>query len=117
MIARLLHEGEMTTTATIPVTVRPEAAERVAELNMQRELEQMVEHTKQTVPGLRSIEVQLALPYDTGAETSIIIEATMDKPTLWPDSTLKDWSNWKIETFQPEVWTHFNLMFVLETVP
>ncbi len=37
---------------TFPVSITPEAAARVAELGMQAELERMLEHTRQTVPGL-----------------------------------------------------------------
>ncbi len=59
------------TPTTIRITVTPEAAVRVAELGMQAELDQMLEHTRQTVPGLKSIEVQETLPYDTGDETTI----------------------------------------------
>ena len=67
-------------TIAAPVTVTPEAMARIAELGMQAELERMLEHTRKTVPGLRAIEVQLALPYDTGNETSIVIEASRRVP-------------------------------------
>ena len=35
----------MSAPATVPVTITPEAAARVAELGLQAELERMVEHT------------------------------------------------------------------------
>lgn len=38
-------------TASVPITITPEAAARVAKLGMQAELERMLEHTRQTVPG------------------------------------------------------------------
>src|SRR5437870_5771116 len=52
-------EDQMATTATIPVNVSAEAAARVAELGMQREFEEMIEHAKQTLPGVRWIHVTL----------------------------------------------------------
>jgi hypothetical protein len=44
---------------TIPVTVAEDAAARVAQLGMQREFEQMIEHAKQALPHLRAIRVTL----------------------------------------------------------
>jgi hypothetical protein len=99
-------------TTTVPVTILPEAAQRVAELGMQPELERMLEHTQHTVPGLRSIEVQLALPYDTGDETGITIAATMDDPRLEYDSTDEEWGKWEVRTFPPEVCRYFVMLSV-----
>jgi hypothetical protein len=102
------------TMTTIPVTVTSKAAERVAELGMQAELERMLEHTRQKVPGLRSIEVQLALPYDTGDETSIVIQARRDNPHLSNDPTDWDWGGWKVDTFPPDVCRYFVMLSVYE---
>ena len=104
----------MITTTTIPVTVTPEAAERVAELGMQAELERMLEHSRQTVPGLRAIEVQLALPYDTGDETSVIIQATRAGPFRPEDPTQRKWDDWQMNSFSPDVYRHFILMTLHE---
>jgi hypothetical protein len=95
---------------TVPLTITPEAAARVAELGMQAELERMLDHTRQTVPGLRSIEVQLALPYDTGDETTLIIEVGMDDPYRLDDPTWEQWSYWQISTFPPHVCRYFTMM-------
>lgn len=97
-------------TTTVPVIITPEAAARVAELGMKAELERMLEHTRQTVSGLRSIEVQLALPYDTGDETSIIIEASMDDPHLEYDPTDTECGKWEVRTFSPDVCRYFVMM-------
>ncbi len=101
-------------TTTIPVTVTPEAAERVAELGMQAELECMLEHTRQTVPGLRSIEVRLALPYDTGDVPTIIIEAAKCFPARADEPTQTEWDDWQMNTFPPDVYRHFLLMTLQE---
>jgi hypothetical protein len=101
-------------TTTAPVLVTPEAAQRVAELGMQAELERMLEHTRQTVPGLRAIEVQLAWPYDTGDETSLVIEVTRDDPHLGYDPIDSIWGEWKVKTFPPDVCRYFVMMSVYE---
>lgn len=100
------------TTTTIPVTVTPEATARVAELSMQAELERMLEYTRQTVPGLRAIEVREALPYDTGDETTIVIDAIRDNPQLPDDPTQRHWGAWQCDTFPPEVCHYFVLLSV-----
>jgi hypothetical protein len=102
----------MVNTPMIPVKVTPEAAERVAELGMQRELEQMLAHALRTLPGLRSLEVQLELPYDTGDETRITIEATRDKPNSIPDPAWQPWHDWVVSAFPPDVWSMIGLMSV-----
>jgi hypothetical protein len=99
---------------TIPITVKPEAAARVAELGMQAELERMLEHTLQTVPGLRSIEVQEALPYDTGDETTILILATLAESHPEYDRTDSAWGRWKVTTFPPDVCRYFVMMTMPE---
>jgi hypothetical protein len=104
----------MSATTTVPVTITPEAAARVAELGMQKEFDQMLEHTRQVVPGLRAIKVELALPYDTGSEPGITIEAYRSDPWVPNDPTEWNWGRWKIETFPPEVCEHFVMMTLFD---
>src|SRR5262249_20382951 len=100
----------MSAPATVPVTITPEAADRVAELGMQAELEQRVEHARQTIPGLRRIDVTLTSPYDDRPEPGIDIEAYTERPFVEGDRTWSDWGRWKVTTFPPEVCEHFVLM-------
>src|SRR4051794_40335597 len=92
---------------TIPVTVTPEAAARLAELGMQPQLEQMLEHTRQTILRLKRLQVELAEPYDTGSEPGITIWGYCDQPYLPGDLSRRAWGNWKVTTFPPEVCQHF----------
>ncbi len=108
-------EKNSVNTSTVPVTITPEAAARIAELGMQAELDRMLEHTRLTVPGLRAIEVQLALPYDTGDETTLVIQATRSDRQLPYDPTEDEWDAWKIETFLPDVYRYFVLLTVYES--
>ena len=107
----------MNPTTTIPVVVTPEAAARVAELGMQRELDIMVQHALQTVPGLRSVEVQLALPYDTGDETRITIEAMADLDADGHFQAEKQYGTWVINTFAPAICAYIHLLTVPGTTP
>jgi hypothetical protein len=77
-----------------------------------KEVDRMLEHIRQSVPGLRGVEVQLALPYDTGDETSILIRATMADPHLPYDRTEDQLSDWKIDTFPPDVCRYFIILTV-----
>jgi hypothetical protein len=101
---------------TIPATIAPEAAARVAELGMQRELEQMLDFLRQEVAGVLSVDVQLALPYDTGDETSIVLEVPLDRP--WSDaSARRQIRDWKIRAFPPQVNRYFAILTVTTPLP
>jgi hypothetical protein len=100
----------MATPTTIPVTVTPEAAARVAELGMQRELDEMVQHTLETIPGLQSIKVVLELPYDTGEEDRITIEAAVDRKTPGLYEADEQWGRWAINRYPSRVLAYMNLL-------
>jgi hypothetical protein len=102
-------------TMTIPVRVSPEAEARVAQLGVRRELEIMLEHTKEVVPGLRSITVSLEDRYDHGDEPVLLISAEVPGPGSVDDPTQRLWDRWVIETFPPEVLEHFCFMEVFGT--
>ena len=100
---------------TIPVTVAEDAAARVAQLGMQRELEQLIEHAKQALPHLDAIRVTLEYnPECPHEDPSVVIWAhRSDKPapgTL--DQTVSDYSEWKVRTFPPEVCINFTVLSV-----
>jgi hypothetical protein len=98
----------MSTVTPIPVLVSHDAAARVGELGMRAELDQMLAHTRQVVPGLRKIEVTLALPYDAGCEPELSITAHSDQPFRDGDRTSWNWGEWQVDTFPPQVWQHFS---------
>jgi len=102
-------EAEMTP-ETIPVTIAPEAARRVAELAMQAELHQMIEHTLASVSHLVQLDVVLEERFDLGGEPGITLwalRAVSDGPE---DRTERDWGQWKVGTFPPRVCQHFALL-------
>jgi hypothetical protein len=96
-------------TTTILVTVTPEAAAFIAAVGQQREFEAMLERTKQTVPGLRAIEVELDDTPETGPP-GVIIWAHRDDPGPGRDRTDWNWGGWKVGTFPPEVCQNFVML-------
>jgi hypothetical protein len=101
----------MNLNTTIPVTITPEAAQHVAQLGMQAELERMLQHTLQTVSGLQSINVVLDEPYDTGDEPAVVIEVWRD-PACHSSEDRTQWELgcWQADSFSPDVCRHFTLL-------
>ena len=100
----------MATTTAIPITIAPEAAARVAALGMQRELELMVEHSKQAVPGLQSLEVTLEIDPDGSDDPRVVLWARRDDPNVGNDRTEWRWDEWMVQSFPPEVCQHYVLV-------
>ncbi len=105
----------MSAILTVPYTIEPEAASRVAELGVQAELDCMLTHTCQIVPALKRINVRLAPLYDTGDEPDIAIEATRKGPYVGDYPTEWQWHRWLVNTFSPDVYRHFAMLEVYET--
>jgi hypothetical protein len=99
----------MTAPTTVPLTITEEAAERLAELGMHAEFERMLEHTRQTVPGLRAMRVAIRPVYDTHEDTGITIEAIVDETYRPEDRTWWQWQDWLHDTFPPHVFEHFSM--------
>jgi hypothetical protein len=99
----------MATTATIPVNISDEAAARIAELGMQREFEEMIEHAKQALPGVRWIDVTLTDSPEEPGDLRIRIS-----PHRPPPSNLNELDRAEcgyidlfIQAFSPQVCEHF----------
>jgi hypothetical protein len=107
------REDGMATTA-IKTTVEPEAAARVAELGMQKEFEEILEHIKQTAPRLQWIEAELE--YDpSGVRGPVVtIWAHRDPYPADDDPTNRDWADWFVRAYPPEVYTNFILLSCYE---
>jgi hypothetical protein len=82
----------------------------VAALGLQAEYEQLLQHARETIPGLRQLNVELHPPYDTGIEDRVIIEAVCAPLAHGPDDrTWWEYSRWKVTTFPPDVYRHFTV--------
>jgi hypothetical protein len=98
------------TPTTVAMDMSPEAAERIAELGIQAEVDRMIEHAVKTVDGIRRVEISLVGPYDTHDEPYLSARAYRDL-ALWSgdNQELSRFSDWMIETFSPEVLWRFTL--------
>jgi hypothetical protein len=101
----------MSTTAKVPVAISPEAEAFIDRFGQRAEFETMIDRARHVVPGLRSIEV-------------VLDEATEDMPpgvVLWThrhdltpgndnDPTCRNWIDWMVATFPPDVCQNFTLL-------
>jgi hypothetical protein len=105
----------MTATTTVPLTIRPEAAARVAELGRQTELEHILEHVRQSVPGLTRLDVELAVYDDEDTLPGVTIVATTNRSWNPADKYEDALSRWKVTTFPPEVCVIFSVALRYDT--
>ena len=105
----------MATSATVPVTVSAEAQGRVAELGLQKEFEQMLEHALQTVPDLRRIRVELEEQTDEIDDPLVVIWAHRTLMTLaTADRADIEYVRWSVHTLGAKVAPHIVLNSLYE---
>src|SRR5262245_16695803 len=96
----------MTAPATIPVTVTPEAAARIAELGFQPHVDRMIEHAREHIPEARRIEVWLNERYDEDSPPGVAVDVWCARDFDPDDRTDWDLGYWVVNTFPPEVLEH-----------
>jgi hypothetical protein len=99
-------EAAMTMSATIPVTVTPEAAARIATLGFQTQVDRIIDYARQHLPDLDRIEVELHDRYDLGDEPVLAIEAYGRRPFDPADKAEDEMVGWIVTEFPPEVLEH-----------
>ena len=101
----------MTATTMVPVNITPEAQARVEELGFQAQLARMIEHVRQVVPQLVSIEVEDFWRADEHGPSGVCIRAMTNMP--WQETFKKpyDLGRWRVTTFPPEVLEHIVLTY------
>ena len=100
----------MSTLTSVPVRISAEAAAHVEALGLQREMELMIDHMKQTVAGLRSVVVTYEEnPEDAQIDPLVVICGHEVTGVREPgDITIyHELDRWVRQTFPPEVWSHF----------
>jgi hypothetical protein len=93
----------------VPLTITPQAAQRLAELGFQKQAEQMIDYARQHIPNLVRIEVVLTDRYDMGGPPAVSIEAWSDRPFDPADQTYDNLVRWEVKTFPPEVLEHLHV--------
>jgi hypothetical protein len=99
-------EAAMTTSATVPVTVTPEAAARIATLGFQAQVNRILDYARQHLHDLDRIEVELHDRYDLGDEPVLAIEAYGRRPFDPADKSENEMDHWIVREFPPEVLEH-----------
>jgi len=105
----------MTIKTDVPVVISTDAAARIAQLGIQREVEQMLEHTRQTVPGLEAIELEAWDDEFEPGQPHLTINAwrpgcSTSVDDFAPQEVL---GSWLMRTFSADVtrWISFDLFF------
>lgn len=98
---------------TIPVTITPSAAARIEQLGMQRELQTMIDHTRETISGLEEIIVETWDDPSEPGEPHISIEGWRTGRWVPGDRPEHAWVSWFVNAFHPDVlrWFSFDLLY------
>jgi hypothetical protein len=99
----------MATDTLIPTAIEPSAEQFAARQGLQAPLAEMVDHLKQSIPGLCNLAVEYAPAYDTGEE-GILFHACRELSDSANQACWERFSAWKIARYTPDVWRHFNLI-------
>jgi hypothetical protein len=102
----------MIPTTNIPVSITPEATRHVADLGLEKEFERVLEHTLQTIPGVRSLRVSLEPAYDLDIPCVLLEAPVSDYPPA--QEARKAWGLWRLTELTPEVGQHFMLLLYPE---
>jgi hypothetical protein len=111
-----MEDIAMTAPSTIPCTISTEATAHVAELGIQREFDQMLEHTLTGIPDLRRVDVTLDPPSEDDDESRVVIVSYLPALRKGPHPAMEDWSQWVVNTFSPDVWRHVAMITLFEAV-
>lgn len=105
----------MTIKTDVPVVIPPDAAARIAQLGIQPEVEQMLDHTKHTVPDLEAIEIELWDDEFEPGQPHLSINAWRPgcSASLDDYAPQRELGSWLVRTFSPDVarWVSFDLFF------
>jgi hypothetical protein len=96
---------------TIPITVEPEAAARIAELGFQEHMDRMIEHAMQTLPQISRIEVVMNYRYDEDTPDGVWVEVHSYRPYNPEERIGWDLTARKVHLFPPEVLQYLNMSF------
>lgn len=102
----------MATVAEIPVVILLPAADRALALGFWPEFKAMLEHTKDSVPGVLAISATYDDRWRDDDQHLIVIAAEVGEEDFHPrapgtESIAWRLDRWAIETFPPEVLEHF----------
>jgi hypothetical protein len=106
-----LSEAAMTTSATVPVTVTPEAVARISKLGLQPAVDRMLDYARCHFPDLDRIEVALYDRYELGDEPGMAIEAYSRCPFDPTNPIDQDLDRWMVTEFPADILQHVILCY------
>ena len=105
----------MTVSATLPVTVTPQATARIATLGLQTELRRMIDYARQNLPEITRIEVVVYDRDEFDDEPGLAVEAYSPFETFDPTArTRRKIGDWLVSAFPPEVLEHLLIDYLPE---
>jgi hypothetical protein len=96
--------------ATVPIRIREDAQAWIAAQGMQREFEEMLAYTRRAVSGLHAVEVVLDPDPGHTIGPGIIIWSYREDATAADALVERQWGEWKVNTFPPEVCLNFVML-------
>jgi len=99
----------------VPLTMSREAADFMAEMRLADAYQQILEKIPSHFSGVRAIAITLAPPYEEGSGPEVIFEVSRSKTDARDDCMEENWRRWIIDTFPPEIFTHFCLLSDVQT--
>ena len=100
----------MSAAIVVPVTMTTEAVELIEELGLRRPLEEMIEHTRQTIGQLQSIEIEPWYEQDSNDQPPLphltVIGWRMGAPSEDDRVAEREWFEWCVKTYPPSVKQH-----------
>src|SRR5438876_674217 len=101
----------MSTSISVPVSVTPEAAARIAKLGIPSDVDRMIDYARRNLPDLDRIEVELYDRYELGDEPGLSIDAYGRRPFEPVDPPDRDLDRWMVTEFPPEVLEHIIMSY------
>jgi hypothetical protein len=87
---------------TMPVTITPAAAARIAELGIRSDVERMIDHAGSSIADLESIQVSLYDRYDLGEEPGLCIDLYSRRPYDRMNTDEQQLIRWLVSHFSPD---------------
>jgi hypothetical protein len=105
------REELMSATTMVPVTISSEARSFLDRLGQAEDLEKMIDRARHVVTGLQSIDVVLDEAMGD-MPSGVVLWAHRDDNGLESGPTHRDWIEWMVATFRPEVCQNFTLLSI-----
>ena len=99
----------MITPTGIPVTIEPEAAEYVGELELRPVLGKILESTTQIFPDLRRFAVKLETGCEDNNVLRVIVELIVSADFALGGNAMLRFMEWVVANLPPQEWQYFGV--------